>query len=117
MGSANIDKEHYLQLLLDLRQQLQAIDRSGKEAAETVVLDQARVGRLSRMDALQAQAMSQASNQRRAATLRAIEVALLAIERDSYGECNECCESINPKRLEFDPTVRLCIACAQQLSD
>ncbi len=106
------DPDYFRRLLIELREQLTALEATGAAAAETVDLDQTRVGRLSRMDALQAQAMSQASNRRRQAVLGAIEAALKRIQRGDYGECRECGEYINPKRLEFDPTVRLCIDCA-----
>jgi DnaK suppressor protein len=112
MSGTPLDTEHFRQLLLDLREQLLDLNASGDAAAQTVELDQSRVGRLSRMDALQAQAMSQAANRRRAATLRGVEAALRRIERGNFGECQECGEPVNPQRLEFDPTARLCIACA-----
>ena len=70
------------------------------------------MGRLSRMDAMQQQAMSQATNQRRQLKLAQIESALTRIENDDYGYCTECDEAINPKRLEFNPTATLCIQCA-----
>ena len=98
------DKEFFRALLVSLRDSLQDIEQTGEEAAQTVELDQTRVGRLSRMDAMQAQAMSQATNRRRTETLRSIEAALRRIERDEYGECDECGEFINVKRLEVDPT-------------
>lgn len=108
------DKEFFRALLVSLRDSLQGIERTGEEAAQTVELDQTRVGRLSRMDAMQAQAMSQATNRRRTETLRGIEAALRRIERDEYGECDECGEFIDVKRLEVDPTARLCIGCAER---
>jgi DnaK suppressor protein len=66
------------------------------------------------MDAMQAQAMAKASAARRELTLRRIGSALQRLEDDEFGYCLECGESINPKRLEFDPTVELCIACASK---
>ncbi len=98
--------------LLKLRAELQAIAESGDESAAIVELDQSKVGRLSRMDAMQAQAMAKASGQRRELMLRRIEAALKRIDNDEYGYCKECDEPINPKRLEFDPTADLCIDCA-----
>ena len=98
--------------LLKLRAELQAIAESGDESAAIVELDQSKVGRLSRMDAMQAQAMAKASGQRRELMLRRIEAALKRIDNDEYGYCKECDEPINPKRLEFDPTADLCINCA-----
>ena len=98
--------------LLLLRADLEAVAATGDASAEVVELDQSKVGRLSRMDAMQAQAMAQASSQRREQILRQITAALGRIDRDDYGDCQSCGEPINEKRLDFDPTVTLCIDCA-----
>ena len=103
------------QKLLKLRAELQAIADSGDESAAIVELDQTKVGRLSRMDAMQAQAMAKASSERRKQMLRKIDAALVRIDNDEYGYCRECDEPINPKRLDFDPTAVLCIDCASNL--
>ena len=100
--------------LLKLRDELEGIEESSAKASAVVELDQAKVGRLSRMDAMQAQAMSQESGRRREMTLRNIAVALARIESGEYGLCQSCDEPINPKRLELDPSALLCIACAEQ---
>jgi DnaK suppressor protein len=117
MRKPSVDPEHFKRLLITLRAELQSMDAAGEAAAQTVELDQTRMGRLSRMDALQAQAMSQATNRRRAENLRGVESALQRLERGEYGDCQECGETINPKRLEFDPTVRLCITCAESIKN
>ena len=78
----------------------------------SVELDQARVGRLTRMDALQSQAMHQENNRRRDLELTRIDTALQRIENKEYGYCLDCGENIAEKRLEFDPSVTLCIHCA-----
>ena len=95
-----------------LREELERIADTGDDSAAVVQLDQAKVGRLSRMDALQAQAMAKASGQRRAVQLREIDAALRRIDDGSYGNCERCEEPINPRRLDADPTARLCIDCA-----
>lgn len=100
--------------LIKLRAELQSVAESGDESAAIVELDQTTVGRLSRMDAMRAQAMAQASVERRQEMLRRIEAALTRIDNDEYGYCQECDEPINPKRLEFDPTATLCIDCASK---
>lgn len=100
--------------LLKLRAELQAIAESGNESAGVVELDQSKVGRLSRMDAMQAQAMAQASADRRDQMLRRIEAALKRVDDDEYGYCLQCAEAIAPRRLDFDPTVTLCIDCASK---
>jgi len=109
-----VSEQRFRDRLLRLRAELLADAEAGKASAEVVELDQSKVGRLSRMDALQAQAMAQASEQRREQTLRRIDAALKRIDDDDYGYCLKCDEEINPKRLEFDPTVTLCIDCANK---
>jgi DnaK suppressor protein len=51
--------------LLKLREELESAAEAGDDSAAIVELDQSKVGRLSRMDAMQAQAMAKASNERR----------------------------------------------------
>lgn len=103
--------------LLEMRAELLEIAETGDESAAVVELDQTKVGRLSRMDAMQAQAMAKASSARREEMLRRIEAALIRIDNDEYGYCEGCAEPINPKRLEFDPTAFLCIDCASKLEE
>jgi DnaK suppressor protein len=100
--------------LIALRQELDTVKKIGDQASEPVELDQTRMGRLSRMDAMQAQAISVASKIRREAKLKQVAAALERIEQDHYGWCIDCGELIAAKRLEFDPTTVLCIACAEK---
>lgn len=112
MDDNELDLELLRNKLISLQKELLGLQEAGRESASTVELDQARVGRLSRMDAMQAQAMSQASNRRRDAELQAVKAALIRIDTGEYGDCIECDEPINPKRLEIQLTVRHCIQCA-----
>ncbi len=98
---------------VSLRQELATVKEIGSEATQTVELDQTRMGRLSRMDAMQAQAISLASKNRREAQLKQVAAALARIERENYGWCAGCGESIDAKRLEFDPTALFCFECAE----
>jgi DnaK suppressor protein len=98
--------------LRQMREELESIAAASDEASEVVELDQARVGRLSRMDAMQAQAMSQASGRRREMMLQKIAAALERVDNGDYGFCQRCEEMIDRRRLEFDPTAVLCIDCA-----
>jgi len=111
---SEVDIPHLREKLLRLREELQAVAETAGDASEVVELDQARVGRLSRMDAMQAQAMTQASGRRRDLMLKKITVALARMESDGYGVCRSCEEAINPKRLEIDPTAILCVNCAER---
>jgi len=90
-----------------------AAAETGDDASRTVELDQARIGRLSRMDALQSQAMSREASRRRSEHILRIRAALKRLEEDEYGRCVRCGEAINPKRLELDPATALCITCAE----
>ena len=100
--------------LLELREELESVAETGDASSQVVELDQTRQGRLSRMDAMQAQAMSLESARRREMMLKGIAAALQRIDDGDYGLCRNCDEPINPKRLEFDPTARLCIQCAEE---
>jgi DnaK suppressor protein len=71
--------------LIALREELQSAATAGDDASNIIELDQARVGRLSRMDAMQAQAMSQATGRRRDMTLQKISAALERIDNGNYG--------------------------------
>ena len=94
------------------RAELEELSRISGEAREAVRLDQQSVGRLSRMDAMQQQAMAQASERQRASELAAIRAALARIEDGEYGLCVECEEEIEEKRLERTPAASLCLSCA-----
>ena len=100
--------------LLERRAELQALSDSAQISRETVELDQSKVGRLSRMDALQRQAMALESERRRTAELKRIDAALKRLDGDDYGYCVRCNEEIALARLEFDPAVTVCIRCASE---
>jgi len=88
------------------------LEETSAGAAKPVELDQSRVGRLSRMDAMQAQAMSMETRRRREVQLTRIETALQRIAAGEFGDCVRCGERIGGKRLDFDPAALLCIECA-----
>ncbi|MEP4767961.1 MAG: TraR/DksA C4-type zinc finger protein [Roseibium sp.] len=98
--------------LLGLKKELEDISELAEDARATVALDQQAVGRLSRMDALQGQAMAQASERQRRADIQRIEGALKRLDEGEYGYCVDCGEDIAPKRLEVDPAAAFCIKCA-----
>lgn len=100
--------------LIALRAELESLLSADEDAAGTVELDQTRVGRLSRMDALQNQAMSQEQQRRRQLELTRIGAALARIETGEFGLCVGCSGEIAEKRLELDPAAPLCIECASR---
>ena len=84
--------------------------------SQPVKLDQQAVGRLSRMDAMQQQQMAVANRQQVKTHLRAVMIALQAMESGDYGYCCDCGEGIGFTRLEVRPEATLCLSC-QQLTE
>lgn len=77
-----------------------------------VELDQAQVGRLSRMDAMQVQEMALEQERRREFEIRRINAALIRVKEGEYGFCVHCGHEISSKRLEFDLATPFCVDCA-----
>ena len=109
-----LDLEKFKALLLAHRDELRRESAETAEAREVVELDQARFGRLSRMDALQARAMSEELQRRRELELKRIAGALKRIDDGDYGCCLTCGEPIGVKRLTIEPTTTQCIRCASR---
>ena len=113
MSSApKIDLKAMKKRLLDRRKELEQVIESRAETQTSPELDQQRIGRLSRMDAIQQQAMEEETARRRDTEFEKIEAALKRIGDDDYGYCIACEEPIAPKRLENDPATPLCVECA-----
>ena len=98
--------------LLARREELEALAATAEESRRPVELDQTRAGRLSRMDAVQDQAMALETERRRNVELRRIEAALRRLAEGEFGYCLGCGEVIETKRLELDPTAPQCVDCA-----
>ena len=112
MKRADIDTDLFRSLLLQRQESAVALLKSTEDAARPPELDQARVGRLSRMDAMQSQAMAKESERRGRHEIGRIKSALERIDNDEYGYCLSCGESIAKERLEFDPAAIQCVKCA-----
>ncbi len=88
-------------------------DALGEQGQATVKLDQQAIGRLSRMDALQNQAMSKATSTRRAQERTRLNAAINRLQVGEYGYCEDCGENIAIARLTLDPTVVRCVECVK----
>ena len=99
-------------ILEDKLRELIEEDRLGDADRATVELDQEAVGRLSRIDALQVQAMAEAQARRRSAARDRIRAALKRLDEGEFGYCLECGDEIAEKRLAHDPSVTHCVNCA-----
>lgn len=99
--------ERMLEELLSLRE-------SSAQSREAVQLDQQSVGRLSRMDAMQAQQMALAADRQRKMQISRIQRALRQMDEGEFGYCVECGDEIPEGRLRADPTAHLCVSCASR---
>lgn len=111
------DAEQLARLQHKLQQELTELaerEALGDESAQTVELDQAKVGRLSRMDALQQQAMGIEQKRRRSLRIKQVRTALQRIKTEDYGWCLDCGEEIPSQRLEIDPAAAWCTGCADR---
>lgn len=109
----DIDLKHFKQRLQARLEEITA----NRKSIDPVTLDQARIGRLSRMDAMQQQAMAQAAARLTALEERRIRIALERMASGDYGYCTHCDEEISEGRLRVDPGALTCIACAQAMEE
>ncbi|KAA9008328.1 TraR/DksA family transcriptional regulator [Histidinibacterium aquaticum] len=105
--------ERYRPRLEAEREEIAESSAASGESRRPVELDQQSVGRLSRQDALQNQAMAQAQEARRSGRLRAIAAAVERIEEGEFGFCEDCGDFIGWRRLDLDPCAVRCTDCAR----
>jgi DnaK suppressor protein len=97
-----------------LTRELRKLKRSLKVAEESlkpVTLDQQSVGRLSRMDAMQSQAMSQRLEARDLERLERLRRTLERLESGDFGVCTGCGGDIGFERLSIFPETESCGQC------
>lgn len=95
--------------LLALRESLNST-LSDDSRTETVDLD-LPIGRISRIDAIQQQAMAEAEQRRAARRLEAVEAAIAFHDDGDYGFCKACGEELPYGRLKARPETPLCVSC------
>ena len=100
-------REQLIELIAELENTLHA----NADSADPVVLDQSSVGRLSRMDAMQQQAMAKAIRRKTQLRLTQCKVALSTFDRNEYGLCRKCEEPIGYRRLSAKPEAPFCVEC------
>ena len=98
--------------LLALRDRLVA-SLADNSRTETVDLD-LPIGRISRIDAIQQQAMAEAEQRRAGQRLEAVEAAISFHEAGDYGFCKACGEDMPIGRLKARPETPLCVSCLSQ---
>ena len=102
---------HFRKLIAAKLAEIELALTAASANAATVMLDQSSVGRLSRMDAMQQQAMAAGQ---RALLLRRkaqLQAAIHRMENGTFGMCCQCGDDIAAPRLEADPGTPFCAAC------
>lgn len=97
-------------MLLAKKQEVTDLLNANAEDAAPVELDQTQQGRLSRMDAIQQQAMAAETQRRRQRDVHLLDAALKRLDEGEYGYCVNCGEAIGTERLALDPATPFCIA-------
>ena len=111
--TAKINFARFKKVLLARRRELVELEETAEALHTSVELDQTKIGRVSRMDAIQLHAMEEETERRRDVEIQRIDAALKRIDDGEYGYCTACGDPITLKRLEFDPSTPLCIDCAR----
>ena len=111
MDKAEIDKlrKEMIRQQAELREEEGALH----EATLPVALDQASVGRLTRMNEMQTQQMALENSRRHQEQLAELAGALKRIEAGNFGSCFVCGEDIDPRRLSVVPTSTRFLKCAE----
>lgn len=114
----DLTDDQHAELVADLHALLARLRSTAEgtaELARTVDLDQAAMGRVSRVDALQAQKMAEAQKRRNELRLKQVFVALKAVDDEAYGDCKVCGEPIGYARLKARPESPACVGCMAEL--
>ena len=110
----SIDPATFRDPLLQRLAELDELDRITAAERDPIALDQESVGRLSRMDAMQVQAMALAQERRRQVERAAITAALQRLDEGEFGYCIVCGDDIAEARLRKNPTAVKCLDCASK---
>jgi len=89
------------------------IMKKAEEELRPLQLDQQSFGRLTRMDAIQRQAMASEAQRRRQQRRLQLQQSLKRIDEKEFGYCAICGDEIPDGRLDIDPVFHLCVKCAE----
>ena len=103
--------------LIALYQSIEQNLAMARENAATVTLDQSSVGRLSRMDAMQQQAMASVQRERLLVQQRRLTAAIQRKDAGTLGTCCQCELTIPIERLMSDPATPFCTDCQEEIDE
>ncbi len=102
--------QHFAEKLQQLKIEIEQLLSDSVDSSRPVDLGLS-IGRLSRVDALQQQAMAKANREAHQRRLVLIDAALRTLKGGRYGLCRSCEEPISLKRLEARPETPFCLEC------
>lgn len=106
--------EQFVHRLRTERHETNEAIEQARQSAAPVELDQSSIGRVSRIGALQQQALARGLLERLLVRRRKIAAALTRVGSGTYGICCACATDIGPERLNADPAVVFCQECAAE---
>ena len=98
-----------------LEQQIPAVEKEIERLVEQcrpVAPDNA-IGRLTRMEAINAKSISEANLRSARARLNKLQAALSKVDDPEFGVCSECGDQIPAARLLARPESTRCVGCAE----
>lgn len=107
------DKQAFRDAVQQRLEDLAVLLGSESNDGSAIELDQTRVGRLARMEAMQHHAIAQVQHERAKAQRLALERLLSRVNDDDFGECYYCGEDIGVGRMLVRPESMKCITCAE----
>ncbi|UCH81165.1 MAG: TraR/DksA C4-type zinc finger protein [Nitrospiraceae bacterium] len=109
----NAEQTEKLRKLIDKEiEELKLTIERVKDTVQPVVPDDA-IGRLTRMEAINAKSVSEATLRSYQARLNKLKSALHNIDEPDFGICAGCEEPIPFKRLMVMPESRMCVSCIE----
>lgn len=105
--------KYYKELIEKQIAELKETIASMAESVKPIEPDTA-IGRLSRMEAIQAKSISESNLKQKRMRLQRLEAALKRIERGTFGLCSVCEEDIPEKRLKIAPESTVCMDCLNE---
>jgi DnaK suppressor protein len=97
-----------------LREELVAYEEASRAGAQPVDLEEP-IGRLTRIDAIQQQKLTQVARARSEVRLKQVDAALRRLESGTYGTCGRCGDDIEIERLRARPEAPICLTCQEEL--
>ncbi len=102
-------KRDIKRMITTLQSELKELEESAKP-----ISPENSIGRISRMDAINNKGVLDVSIRNRKKKLSKLQLALSKVDSPGFGNCVNCKNPINPKRLMLLPESNRCIRCASR---